>query len=64
MAPEADAEWVAARTEEIAKRALETASGATHAMIQGEFTLADAIVGRGRAQGIVAVAATASRDSG
>jgi CRISPR-associated protein Csx16 len=59
---EADAEWVAAQADEIVKQALEAAPGATHAMVQGEFTLAHALVGRLRAQGIVALAATASRD--
>jgi CRISPR-associated protein Csx16 len=61
--PEADAEWVAARAEEIVQQALEMAPGATHAMVQGEFTLAHALVGRLRAQGIVALAASASRDT-
>jgi hypothetical protein len=45
------------------KQALETAPGATYGMAQGEFTLAHAIVGRLRGHGIVAFAATASRDS-
>jgi CRISPR-associated protein Csx16 len=60
--PEADAEWVAEQAEEILQRALEVAPGATHAMVQGEFTLAHALVGRLRAQGIVTLAATTSRD--
>ena len=38
------------------------APGATDAMVQGEATLAHALVGGLRAHGIVALAATASRD--
>ena len=56
--PEADAEAINALADEVVARLMAEAPGATHAMVQGEFTLAHALVRKLQQIGIVCVAAT------
>lgn len=60
--PEADSERVAALADGIVNQMERAAPGATHAMVQGEFTLVHALVRRIQERGIVALAATTRRE--
>jgi CRISPR-associated protein Csx16 len=60
--PEADAREINALADEVVARLKTEAPGATHAMVQGEFTLAHALVGKLQQIGIVCVAATTRRE--
>ena len=60
--PEADAEAINALADEVVARLMAEAPGATHAMVQGEFTLAHALVRKLQQIGIVCVAATTRRE--
>jgi CRISPR-associated protein Csx16 len=60
--PEADAEGINALADEVVARLMAEVPGVTHAMVQGEFTLAHALVRRLQQMGIVCVAATTRRE--
>jgi CRISPR-associated protein Csx16 len=60
--PEAEAAEIAALAERIAKKIGTELPGATHAMVQGEFTLAHALVRRLQERGVVCLAATTRRE--
>jgi CRISPR-associated protein Csx16 len=60
--PEAEAEEITALADEIVARLAGELPGAAHAMVQGEFTLAHALVGRLRQRGISCLAATTRRE--
>jgi len=57
--PEADEDLVAALCEQVLAQ---VPDAATHAMVQGEFTLTFALVKELQARGVVCVAATTARD--
>jgi hypothetical protein len=59
--PEADVHEIDALADEVVTRVATEASGATHAMVQGEFTLAHTLVGKLQRMGIVCLAATTRR---
>jgi hypothetical protein len=60
--PEVDTHEINARADEVVARLTAEAPGATHAMVQGEFTLVHALVGKLQDIGIVCVAATTRRE--
>jgi len=60
--PEAGVAEVAVLADGIAARLAREVPGATHAMVQGEFTLAHALVRRLRERGVVCLAATTRRE--
>ena len=60
--PEAGAREIVALADEVVARLTREAPGATHAMVQGEFTLAHALVGKLQQMGIVCIAATTRRE--
>ncbi len=59
---EADPEEINALADELVARLTMAAPGATHAMVQGEFTLVHALVRKLQQIGIVCVAATTRRE--
>jgi hypothetical protein len=63
VSPEADTEEINALADELVERLRTEMPGATHAMVQGEFTLAHALVRRLQQTGVVCVAATTRRRS-
>jgi CRISPR-associated protein Csx16 len=60
--PEVDTEEINALADEVVARLTAEAPGTTHAMVQGEFTLAHALVRKLQQIGIVCVAATTRRE--
>ena len=60
--PEADARDINALADEVVARLTTKAPGATHAMVQGEFTLAHALVRKLQQIGVVCVAAMTRRE--
>ena len=60
--PEAETREIDALADEVVARLKTAAPGATHAMVQGDFTLAHALVGKLQQMGIVCVAATTRRE--
>jgi CRISPR-associated protein Csx16 len=60
--PEVDAEEINALADAVVTRLVTEAPGATHAMVQGEFTLAHALVRKLQQIGIVCIAATTRRE--
>jgi hypothetical protein len=60
--PEADSHEIDALADEVVGGLMREVPGATHAMIQGEFTLAHALVRKLQQIGIVCVAATRRRE--
>lgn len=60
--PEADTETIIALADEVVARLSTEMPGATHAMVQGEFTLAFALVRRLQQIGVTCVAATTRRE--
>lgn len=60
--PEADSEEMNALADEVIARLKTEVPGATHAMVQGEFTLVHALVRKLQQIGIVCVAATTRRE--
>lgn len=60
--PEADTDDINALADELIARLTTELPGATHAMVQGEFTLAHALVRRLQQMGIVCLAATTRRE--
>jgi hypothetical protein len=60
--PEAGAEEIGALADRIFERVIADMPGATHAMVQGEFTLAHALVCRLQRHGVVCLAATTRRE--
>jgi CRISPR-associated protein Csx16 len=60
--PEADAPEIAALADRVVTLLKTEFPGATHAMVQGEFTLAHALVRKLQQMGIVCVAATTRRE--
>jgi CRISPR-associated protein Csx16 len=60
--PEAGTAEIAALAEAVVARLTKEFPGATHAMVQGEFTLAHALVRRLQERGVVCVAATTRRE--
>jgi hypothetical protein len=60
--PEAGTEEIADLANGIAERIGMELPGATHAMVQGEFTLAHALVRRLHERGVICLAATTRRE--
>lgn len=60
--PEAGTREISALADEVVARLTTEAPGATHAMVQGEFTLAHALILKLQRIGIVCVAATTRRE--
>jgi CRISPR-associated protein Csx16 len=60
--PEAEADDIAVLADQIIDKAIKTAPGMTHAMVQGEFTLAHALVHRLQRRGVVCFSATTKRE--
>jgi CRISPR-associated protein Csx16 len=60
--PEVGVAEIAALAERVVARLIRELPGATHAMVQGEFTLAHALVRRLQERGIVCLAATTRRE--
>jgi CRISPR-associated protein Csx16 len=60
--PEADTAEIAARADELVGQLIQEHPGVTHAMVQGEFTLAHMLVRRLQRRGIVCLAATTRRE--
>jgi hypothetical protein len=60
--PEAGVVEIAARADELVARLTREYPGVTHAMVQGEFTLAHLLVRRLQGRGIVCLAATTRRE--
>ena len=62
MPPDADTQEINALADELLARLTADAPGATHAMVQGEFTLVHALVRKLQQIGVVCVAATTRRE--